>query len=274
MKRILCLLLAISLCLTLCSCGKSEAAAIVDSLITEIETVTLDSEEAIKKAEDAYAKLSEKDKNAVENYASLVEARLTYDTLLEETLVKADEVEVQLTKIAQKIETLDIRGAISDLSDVEPILSSQEETITELYQRIDDLCFPGTHILKAEYILDLELQEEQSGVTHYADSAGTDVWFTSDQLDIDRAYYCYGFSGDSSYELASDYKNSLLNRYMLIRDVSESEYWHEWAVKDGKSTYPEAGQVRVDDLGNVMTWFSHGTMGSSWYIEITIIRDL
>ena len=58
MKKILCLLLAAAMVLSLAGCGKSEAAQAVDDLIAAIGEVTLDSESAIREAEQAMAALT------------------------------------------------------------------------------------------------------------------------------------------------------------------------------------------------------------------------
>ena len=65
------LLSLILMCGLLCSCGKSDAVKNVELLIDEIGEVTVDSEEDIKKEEEAYNALSEKEKKQVENADNL-----------------------------------------------------------------------------------------------------------------------------------------------------------------------------------------------------------
>ena len=81
MKKALSLLLTLVLCLSLCACKKSDAAEMVDSLILEIGSVTIESGAAIIKAEEAYAKLSEKEKKSIENFPVLTAARLAFNEL-------------------------------------------------------------------------------------------------------------------------------------------------------------------------------------------------
>ena len=88
MKRILCLLLAISLCLTLCSCGKSEEAQAVDDLILAVGDVRAEDKDAIAAAEEAYNSLSEKDKEMVEHYSTLIEAKTTLKDIEFESLTE------------------------------------------------------------------------------------------------------------------------------------------------------------------------------------------
>ena len=75
MKKTISLLLALVLCLTLVACGKSEEASAVDEMILAIGEVSVNSKDDIKKAEDAYNALSEKDKKSVENYSLLADAK-------------------------------------------------------------------------------------------------------------------------------------------------------------------------------------------------------
>ena len=70
MKKVLFLILALTICLTLVACGKSEAVTAAEELIAAIGEVTHQSGEAIQKAEDAVAALSDKEK---EYYEAFVE---------------------------------------------------------------------------------------------------------------------------------------------------------------------------------------------------------
>jgi|GEM_PF-5468241 len=60
----------------------ADSAKEVDSLIDAIGEVTLDSENAITKAEDSYNKLNDNAKGFVLKYDTLKDARSTYDTLV------------------------------------------------------------------------------------------------------------------------------------------------------------------------------------------------
>ena len=75
MKRFLALMLCAVMLLTLCACGKSEAAQAVDDQIAAIGAVTLESEAAIAAAEEAYRALPDKERAQVENLAQLEQAR-------------------------------------------------------------------------------------------------------------------------------------------------------------------------------------------------------
>lgn len=66
---------------SLCACGKSTETREVEELISAIGYVSFDSIEQIEKAEAAYNSLTDEEKNQVENYNILLEARKTYDSL-------------------------------------------------------------------------------------------------------------------------------------------------------------------------------------------------
>ena len=103
MKKILCIIIALMLCISLAGC-KSKEARTTEKLINDIGTVTLDSGEAISIAEQSYAALSPDDKSAVS------EAKQRLDSYREEynTLVALDEVDDALKGLTTEIAINDI----------------------------------------------------------------------------------------------------------------------------------------------------------------------
>lgn len=88
MKKTWSLILALTVCLTLCACGKSKAVTAAEELIAAIGEVTYQSGEAIQKAEEAVAALSDKEKESVAMLDQLTEARKQYDVKTVEELIK------------------------------------------------------------------------------------------------------------------------------------------------------------------------------------------
>lgn len=82
MKKIIALMLALSMVFTLCGCGKSENAKKAEELIKAIVEVTLDSEKQINEAQEFYDSLTEEEKAEVENYAALEGAVSHYEELV------------------------------------------------------------------------------------------------------------------------------------------------------------------------------------------------
>lgn len=83
MKKIISLILALVMCLSLCACGKSEAVVKVEELISAIGEVTLESKGAIESAQEAFNALPEEEKAEVENYYVLVESHDAFKQLEE-----------------------------------------------------------------------------------------------------------------------------------------------------------------------------------------------
>lgn len=79
MKKIIALVLAAVMCLSLCACAKSQEAAECENLIRAIGTVSIDSKEAIEAAQRAYDSLNAEDKKAIaESAAVLHDAHSAY----------------------------------------------------------------------------------------------------------------------------------------------------------------------------------------------------
>ena len=93
-KTILLTILMVSMCFMLLGCGKSEAVKKVEALIDGIGEVTVDSEESIKEAEEAYNALTDKEKEQVENANQLPAKREELDSCI----AKAKEEEEQRIK--------------------------------------------------------------------------------------------------------------------------------------------------------------------------------
>lgn len=103
MKKIIALLLAVMMCITLCACGKSQAVKDVESVIKAIGEVTLESGEAIEKAERMYEYLTENEREQVENKGRLVEARYTYDKIYVDTVYSTAKEAYELLKEAARL---------------------------------------------------------------------------------------------------------------------------------------------------------------------------
>ena len=119
MKKSLALLIAIIMLFSLAACGgaesepKNEKAEKVMSLIEDIGTVSLDSENAIVRAEEAYAELSDDDKKEVETYDNLVKAREEYDALVvaAEEQAKREEAIAEVEALIAEITAVDLENA-------------------------------------------------------------------------------------------------------------------------------------------------------------------
>jgi len=112
MKRIVALLLALTMVFALSGCGKSEAAKAADELIDAIGTVTLDSEAAIAAAEKAVSGLEDKDRESLENVSALESAREEYEALAKKAREEY-EAQVEAEKVAAVEAAIDDIGAVT-----------------------------------------------------------------------------------------------------------------------------------------------------------------
>lgn len=94
MKKIVAMVLALAIVLSLSACGKSKAAKAADELILSIGTVTLDSESSIIKAEEAVAALASDDIEDLENLELLKSSRAEFDELKAAELQRIEEERV------------------------------------------------------------------------------------------------------------------------------------------------------------------------------------
>ena len=147
-KRLLPLLLAVLLALSLTACGQSEAAKAADDLIAAIGEVTLDSEGALTDAEAAVAALSDEDRQQLKHADQLTEARAAYDALvLADAAAKVDEAIAALggTPDADAVaearalytgSTAEVQAAVTKLADLEAaeakLVSAQIDAIGEV----------------------------------------------------------------------------------------------------------------------------------------------
>lgn len=98
MKKILSVIAILTLTLLVfCSCGRSEEVKACEDKIKEIGKVSVESEELILAAEEAFMVLSGEDKGKVRNKGELEDARAEYDRL-KEIADKADELSEKLDK--------------------------------------------------------------------------------------------------------------------------------------------------------------------------------
>lgn len=114
MKKFLLVLLSMVLIVSICGCKKSETLTAAEDAIKAIGTVTLDSDTAIKNAENAVSKLTEEDKKKFKMNDVLVEAKNEYDKLV---------LEKQVSDVEKIISEM---GEVS-LSNLENVDNAQKE---------------------------------------------------------------------------------------------------------------------------------------------------
>ena len=147
MKRIIVLVLALCMCLSLFACGKSEDVAIVEGFINDIGEVTLESGDAIEKARHAYDMLSDRDKEKVENINTLKDAEYYYGKLVEETDNLIADARVLFEEEHNVIGALELLNTARETANAD-----QLKEIDELTEKIEFECYPGTHFKRYDYV--------------------------------------------------------------------------------------------------------------------------
>ncbi len=117
MRKVISLLMAFVLCLSLCACGKSEAVKNVEALIEAIGEVTLDNEAAIVAAENAYNSLTDEEKAKVKNTEVLTAARDNYEFLLKEAAVMGSWRDFRYNEIYADVDIIFHQDGKCELSD-------------------------------------------------------------------------------------------------------------------------------------------------------------
>lgn len=85
MRKLICLLLLLVMCVSLCACGKSESVKNAEALIAEIGEDPLQNRDAVQTALDAWGLLTEKEQGKVENAETLLMAQKKLEQERQET---------------------------------------------------------------------------------------------------------------------------------------------------------------------------------------------
>jgi len=163
MKKNFLFVMIMTLCLgILVGCGKSEAAQGVDDKIHKIGTVSLESENVIVEAEEAYSKLTDKEKKQLEYYQTLVDARNKYDILVKERKEKED-------KLVEEIEALISSKKIKNAKEKINELGDNVALKEELTKKIQEKCYSGIDMLKFGEVVTMQADDikEDGGDNYY-----------------------------------------------------------------------------------------------------------
>ena len=240
MKRFVSVLLALVMVLSLTACGKSEKAKIVDEMILEIGTVTLNSEAKISAAEKAMNILSDEDRKDLDNEALLIKARSDYDQLKKEK-EEAD---------AQAAEEARIEGLKKEAASVDEAIAAIG-TVT-----VDS----GAAISAARAAYDAANSEVQSYVTRYQELEDAEQSLKQVRADVVTKQIeaaCANVSADSMdavMEAENAYKALSYDEQGLVANAGKLE--------EAKETIRQLNREKADALlGN-------------FYLEDDVVRNL
>lgn len=221
MKRAISFVLALSMCLSLCACGKGKQVKSVEKQISQIGDISLENQEAILAASEAYKQLPDEEKGQVENYGTLENAVNKLEELekinedlseLESMIVgrnteNAEKMclnllenenlsEEQAELVAAYVAVLSIEDLL-DQCDVETAekvclglleeatLSEEIKEMLNIYLTvISMICFAGTYLVLPQYI-GKTVPEEITGTTvaelMSEKSAGINFYYESEK---------------------------------------------------------------------------------------------
>lgn len=199
MKNLVLLILAAILCVTFTSCGKSEAALACEKAILGIGEVTLESEEVIVAAEEAYNALTEKEQKQIEESAAiLVDSRTDYETAvkLNDVVVLVDKIGVEI-KISSESKIIAAEKAYDNLSEEE------KEQIKEIGEKLA--------LLREEY--EKVVSSTVQGVIDSIDGIGEVTLESENLIEIAK----------NEYDILDDKLKPLVTNHDVLEEA-EKEY--------------------------------------------------
>lgn len=263
MKRIISLVLAAVICLSLCGCGKSEEVVQFEELVEKIGTVTLDSEADIKAAEKAYSALTDKDKeDAAESYELLTDMREEYEELVEEAerqaALKAEQ-EKRLAAVETLIDaigtvTLDSEAAIIEAEKAFAELPEEEkEMIPEAAAKLAD-CRKAYDTAVADF--------RAAQAAHAAEASAAIEAIGAVTLDSKEAIN----AARTLYAALTDEEKALVTNLSIL-EAAEEEYAVLWEAEKQRiiDEYSSKFEISEDRVQGI-TWYMPKNMPD--YIDI------
>lgn len=257
MRKLVSLLLIVAIFVSLCACGKSEATKNCEELIAQIGEVSLDSEDAICAAEDAYDALSseEKDQIEAETAQKLKESRKEFEALVEQA-----ELEAKLNAVTDLIDAI---GTVTTES--EPAIAAAEAAFAALSQKEKDMIKDHAETLNAAreaYIVAVK-ESHVATVAEHIDAIGTVTLDSKDAIDLARELY----------DVLTDEEKAMLTNYGVL-EAAEAEYT---ALKEAEEARIRAEKDKIvkeysskfeidEDKVDKLTWYMHDDMPD--YIDI------
>lgn len=240
MKKAISLMLACVLCLSLCSCGKSEAVKNVEALIDAIGEVTVDSGDAIATAESAYNALTEEEKAKVSGLEKLSSAKVDY---VEIRIASLGEIAIESEETILSIEGMFSALSAEEQAAVEnaDVLIAARTTLEELKFEQLRLSFVGEWLYLSDSI-ELSLTLNEDGTATYCsfdEEMSTEWTLSKDGAEISFEYWgiplsCKVGVADSyvflncemlgaSFVRKADYQ-AIVDQYLTVVEITSENY--------------------------------------------------
>lgn len=249
MKNIIAIILVVCICIGISGCGKSEASTACEKLVQAIGEVTLESEQAIIAAEEAYNALSEEQKGEISDCKQAIEAaRTTYDGLVAEveSQRKVDAVIKAIDNLGNI--TLDSKSKVAEAKKAYSALSADEKqkvtnynTLTDADTKISSLQEAAKAAALKKYASEFKIEKDPvEGVTWYTPKATPKYINTRSYLipyigvQNNNAWICicYNYTGDDwvfweSLKIVVDGKTYTkhVGAFNTVRDNDYGDVW-------------------------------------------------
>ena len=235
MKKVLSLILAFAMCLTLCACGKSEEVKAVEEQIASIGKITIDSTETINAARDAYNALNAEDKEKVENVNVLHDA--TYESLVIRCSEMNKQSSILSSGVIQVWEEFGGQDFWKWFDDV--LLFKDENTLQELkdyYATTEEPDNWNLSVWCAGYALDKAAFSDKDGVAKLPETDEEVAYAVALATPIGRAYNVLPGMDDSIQkdvaQFIKDYKEQYSDECNVLREWSlESSSFADFALE-------------------------------------------
>ena len=247
MKRVSVFILSICTMLLLSSCGKSEAAQAVDDMISAIGNVTMESDASIKKAEQAYNNLTDKEKKSVERYETLINARNQYNQAVEDYKKQCEE---KIESAYVKISEFDMKGAYEIALALPDEYSEDKDKIMS---KVDSMCYENTFLCKVENVVSKMPKTTEK---------------PEPNMNGDLAIGCEYSDEDSLATASKDYYD-YLNKYYTSKDsdsISEAGVI-DWSNQKYVFEDEKGHTIEINTLG--VSW-----IGSYYLLNIVIEKNV
>lgn len=249
MKKLVSLAMILAICLSLCACGKSEAATACEELIGQIGEVSLDSESRIFAAENAYEALSDKEKEQIAESAQvLADSREKYNALVAEAERNArlEAVTALIDAIGEV--TLDSESAIASAESAYSALSPDEQGMIRE---------SGDKLAAAKAAYDAAVTETQ--VAQAVSSIDAIGAVTLESEAVVKA-------AREAYDALTDAAKALVTNYATL-ESAEAELADLKAAERDKilKTYTSKFEIDYDKVEGI-TWYMHKKMPD--YIDV------
>ena len=227
MKRVISLALVLVLGLSLFACGKSQSIKAVEEAITDIGEVSIGSKDAIENAEKLYNALSDKEKEQVENYNTLVEAQKAYVFELSKNAYENIKTAYEL-----------VSNFASDYYEVRFLSVWKSDKVKEegVSFLAADLHYISEDELREGIRLEVEKQYEK-GVEWLTEKHLTDMDYLLSTLSYESSLSVCLYATRNAYELSgrtAEIEDTLNSAKEQMKELSErySDYTHYPNLKD------------------------------------------